>query len=181
MPLEIDEGSGGITSSPVEDEADGSVAPPPTPMPTTEPRARPECVAESCNGRDDDCNGAVDDVPPVPCPGGGERYCIAGRLSECPVRCEGCLPGSERVCFKSYCTYWGAQTCAADGRTFGVCREHGVPGECEDIAFEHKDSPELEQCCIDNGYCCLDSYDLDGDGDRQDMLGQCDEVMCISD
>lgn len=141
----------------------------------------PNCVPhdETCNGKDDDCNGQVDDgIAPVPCPGGGERYCVAGRMSACPTRCETCVPGSERVCFLSYCTYWAAQVCAADGRSFGVCRERSVPSECRSVAEQHKDSPELEQCCIDNGYCCRDEYDLDNDGNRSEMLGQCDDVSC---
>ena len=39
-------------------------------------------------------------------------------------------------------------------------------------------SPELEECCIDNGYCCVDEFDLDNDGDRTEMLGRCEAVMC---
>jgi hypothetical protein len=99
-------------------------------------------------------------------------------MSACPARCETCLPGSERVCMLSYCTFWGIQTCTADGRSFGRCREHEPPPECRDIAREHRDSRELEQCCLDNGYCCLDRHDLDGDGNRSEMLGRCDEVLC---
>jgi hypothetical protein len=141
-----------------------------------------ECIPEQelCNGRDDDCNGRVDDdLAPIPCPGGGERWCIAGRYSACPTRCDLCIPGSERVCFLSYCTYWATQTCAADGRSFGTCREHEVPPECESTADRHKSSRELEQCCIDKGYCCLDEHDIDRDGNRSEMLGACGEVSCV--
>jgi len=136
---------------------------------------------ELCNGVDDDCNGLVDDgIVPVPCPGGGSRYCVAGKMSECPKRCEACLPGGTRVCLTSYCTYWGVQTCAADGRAFGYCREETVPKECAGVAEDKKRSPELEQCCLDKGYCCLDEFDLDGDGDRTEMLGRCESVRCGS-
>ena len=135
-------------------------------------------TAEICNGVDDDCNGEVDDLAPIPCPGGGSRYCVAGRLSACPERCDVCLPGSERVCFLSYCLYWGTQACAADGKSFGPCREDKPPAECDAVARDHKDSPELEQCCVDNGYCCADTHDLDADGNRSEFLGRCDEVTC---
>ena len=140
----------------------------------------PECdpEPEACNGRDDDCDGQVDDLPGEPCPGGGFRYCVAGRLSECPRSCEVCVPGSIRICQNAYCTYWGEQECAADGQGFGPCREGFPPPRCERIAFREHNSPELERCCIDDGYCCLDLHDLDRDGDRRDMVGACDGVRC---
>jgi hypothetical protein len=150
--------------------------PPPVPEPVT-PGCQPR--AEVCNGADDDCDGKVDeDLAPIPCPNGGSRYCVAGRTSECPRVCDVCRPGSRRICFISYCTYWGHQTCASDGRSFGLCREAPVPPECDSIASAKKKSPELERCCIDNGYCCLDEFDLDGDGDRTEMLGRCGAVTC---
>jgi hypothetical protein len=141
----------------------------------------PNCTptTETCNGKDDDCNGQVDDgVPPIPCAGGGSQYCVAGGFSACPQRCETCIPGSERVCFLSYCTYWATQKCAADGRSFGTCRERHVPAACASASDRYKESPELEQCCIDHGYCCHDDYDLDRDGNTDEMLGSCDEVSC---
>lgn len=133
---------------------------------------------ETCNGRDDDCNGVVDDLPPQRCPGAGSRFCVAGRLSECPRRCDVCVPGSVRVCENSFCSYWGEQECAADGQGFGNCKEAVPPPECMDIAKKHHDSKQLEQCCIDNGYCCLDDQDLDGDGNRREMLGACEDIAC---
>jgi len=140
--------------------------------PTCSPRA------ETCNGMDDDCNSAVDDVEPSPCPGGGARYCVAGRLSECPKRCEVCVPGSVRICQNPFCTFWGEQECAADGQGFGNCREANPPPECASVAKRHQNSRELEQCCLDNGYCCVDEHDLDGDGIRREMLGACGDVSC---
>lgn len=153
----------------------------PPPSGSADPgRPSPSCTPrdEICNGRDDDCDGDVDEVTPVPCPGGGERYCIAGKMSECPHRCDVCIPGSRRVCFLSYCTFWGEQTCAADGRSFGRCREDPVPRECQDVSDTHQNSPQLEQCCLDNGYCCVDEFDLDGDGNHRELLGRCDDVLC---
>jgi hypothetical protein len=151
------------------------------PTPPTVGSATGVChpAPEVCNGVDDDCNGKVDDgLATIPCPGGGSRYCVAGRWSACPERCDVCVPGSQRVCFLSYCLYWGVQTCAADGKDFGPCREQKPPFACNGVAEDHKDSPELERCCIDNGYCCADEHDLDGDGDRSEFLGRCDEVLC---
>ncbi len=155
---------------------DGQLVDPPPPPPPIVPGCEP--TEEVCNGVDDDCNGEVDEVAPLPCPGGGDRYCVAGRFSECPSRCETCMPGTERVCFISYCTYWGVQTCAADGRAFSACREKDAPQVCRSVVNEDGNSPELEQCCLDNGYCCVDEFDLDGDGNKREMIGQCDEVEC---
>jgi hypothetical protein len=39
-------------------------------------------------------------------------------------------------------------------------------------------SPELEECCIRAGHCCLDAFDLDNDGDRGEALGRCEAVSC---
>lgn len=146
-------------------------------VPSDEP---PLCEpsAEECNGRDDDCNGAVDDLQAEACPGGGFRFCVAGRLSECPKRCEVCVPGSVRICQNPFCTFWGEQECAADGQGFGNCREADPPPECAAVARKHEESRELEQCCIDNGYCCLDEHDVDRDGNRREMLGACEDIAC---
>src|SRR5580704_2240208 len=38
-------------------------------------------------------------MPPIPCPGGGYEYCVAGQYSACPQRCGVCIPGSQQVCF----------------------------------------------------------------------------------
>jgi hypothetical protein len=133
---------------------------------------------EACNGSDDDCNGAVDDLPAEACAGGGFRFCVAGRLSECPKRCEVCVPGSVRICQNPFCTFWGEQECAADGQGFGNCREANPPPECAAIARKYQESRELEQCCIDNGYCCLDEHDVDRDGNRGEMLGACGDIAC---
>jgi hypothetical protein len=155
-----------------------SAPPPPPPPPPIVPGCTPR--EEVCNNLDDDCNGQVDDgIPPVPCPDGGNRYCVAGKLSECPKRCEACIPGGRRICFVPFCTFWGHQTCSPDGRGFGACvEEKSVPADCEAIARSKQRSRELEQCCLDKGNCCLDEFDLDGDGDRTEMLGKCAGVQC---
>lgn len=147
------------------------------PVPVGEPST---CVptTETCNGRDDDCDGAVDDLPPTPCPGGGSSFCVAGKQSQCPRRCEVCVPGSVRVCQNPFCSFWGEQECAGDGQGFGHCREAEPPSECTAVAKKFEHSRELEQCCLDNGYCCLDEFDLNGNGDRREMLGACEDIAC---
>jgi hypothetical protein len=134
---------------------------------------------ETCNGVDDDCNGATDEAqPPIPCPDGGFRYCVGGHYSECPRRCEVCVPGSKRTCITSFCTFWGSQTCAPDGRSWSGCKESQPPPECKEVAERMMRSPELEECCFKNGYCCVDEFDRDGDGDRTEMVGRCESVTC---
>lgn len=171
-------GQGGLASgaagAPVKPDPPqaGAAGEPNTMVPSCEPRP------EVCNGADDDCDGRVDEVPPVACVGGGLQHCIAGQMSACPRRCETCVAGSVRICQNSYCTFWGEQECTADGQGFGPCREEQPPPECAGIARRHKDSPELEQCCIEAGYCCLDSHDLDHDGNRGELLGNCASVTC---
>ncbi len=122
----------------------------------------------------DPCAGA----PPIPCPGGGYKYCVAGAYSDCPQRCSVCVPGSRRVCLLAYCNYWGTQTCTADGQGFGYCVEASPPPECASIADQSHSSPALEQCCLDHGYCCKDTFDLNHNGDTNEQVGQCSGVVC---
>src|SRR5215204_5746655 len=95
--FEPPEGAGGtpgvdarsIPDAPLPDAA-APEPPPDSAIPGCEPGE------EVCNGRDDDCDGKVDEVPSIPCPAGGARYCVAGRMSQCPRRCDVCIPGSAR-------------------------------------------------------------------------------------
>jgi hypothetical protein len=145
-------------------------APPPTCVPTGD---------EKCNGLDDDCNGLVDDaIAPIPCPGGGKRLCISGAFSECPRSCHVCVPGSKRTCITSFCTFWGSQQCAKDGMSFGDCRESTPPPECAGVASRMMRSRELEECCINSGYCCVDEFDLNENNNTTEMLGRCESITC---
>jgi hypothetical protein len=165
-------------------EATPDLLPPPHDAPPAERppvEAGPVChpQPETCNGVDDNCDGKIDeDLPAIPCPGGGSRYCVSGRYSECPRRCEACLPGSVRECFTTLCTFWGTETCASDGRAFGACKEGKPPANCASAANGGTRTRALEDCCIAEGLCCVDEFDIDGDGDRTEMMGRCDTVMC---
>lgn len=142
-----------------------------------------EPEAERCDGVDNDCNGQIDDgLAPEPCEGGATfRFCVGGLLSACPRVCAVCRPGATRVCFPSYCTRWGEQECVADGLGWDSCSEQPAPLECqgEDDTWDAADdSPSAEQCCIDRGDCCVDHWDMDGDGDTSESMGDCEEVTC---
>jgi hypothetical protein len=153
----------------------------PPDLPIERPPDGPVCVPkdEECNGVDDNCDGRVDeDLPLIPCPNGGNRVCVGGSYSECPKRCQVCVPNSKRTCITSFCTFWGSQTCMDDGMGFSGCKESQPPPECRSVANKMMRSRELEMCCIENGFCCVDEFDLDGDGDNTEMLGRCESVTC---
>ena len=165
---------GGLDAAPGRpDGRDAAVLP-------ADPPCEPE--QERCDGRDNDCNGQIDEgLAPEPCESGGFQYCVGGSLSACPRVCAVCRPAAERVCFPAYCSRWGRQVCDADGLAWGPCRERPAPIECqgaEDTWDAADDNPETETCCVDRGDCCQDHWDIDGDGDTSESVGACDAVTC---
>lgn len=142
-----------------------------------EPEVIPGCEAEEelCDGLDNDCDDEVDeDIPPEPCPEGGASRCVMGRWSECPLEVTtACSPGSVRQCFDAYCTGWGVQVCNSSGSAFETCQEAAVPRNCEDEWGWAPHQLSTGECCIAEGFCCQDSWDIDGDGDFNDSVGTC--------
>ena len=148
---------------PLVTEDGGTAVPPPAPSAAPAPAPAPD----PCTSR-----------PPVPCPGGGFQYCVAGSYSACPQRCAVCIPGSQRVCFLGYCDHWGTQSCTSDGMSFGYCQEQSPPSACDSLAKADHESAALEQCCIDNGYCCADDFHLSDAGAGAEQAGRCGSVSC---
>jgi hypothetical protein len=93
---------------------------------------------ETCNGVDDDCDGAVDEELSEACPDGGRRVCTAGAWSPCE-QCNGADDDADgaidedlvRACVAN-CTPYGFQTCesaawtvCSPGRSFDMTLDRG--------------------------------------------------------
>lgn len=167
MDRVIDEDSG------VEEDVGIDSSLPPDPPPECEPED------EICDGEDNDCDGEIDeDIPPEPCEVSGSSRCVMGRWSECPDVCVGCVPGTVRQCFDAYCTGWGVQTCNESGNNWNSCQEASVPNVCDDGGGWVPTQPSTGQCCVDEGFCCQDYWDLDADGETDDSVGTCYGIDC---
>jgi len=111
---------------------------------------------EICNGKDDDCDDAVDEgIQPQPCPcGNGHEVCNNGDWVGCVDA--GCNVGTTRWCDDPQYCHWGIQTCEADpdgvGR-WGACTETtSRPDGCSSTIYD-------PDCCVSAGECCQDAFD----------------------
>lgn len=150
--------------------------------------ARPEqpsvcCLpstAEVCNGRDDDCNGTVDDTSTEPCYGGPEGTLGVGA---CKAGVMGCAPD-------------GSPACTGEVRPQAE-RCNGVDDDCDGTTDEdfnlQTDNAHCGQCsraCASTEACtsgtcqrraellCSDGVDNDGDGDPDCADLDCDNRDC---
>jgi hypothetical protein len=105
----------------------------------------------------------------------GDRQESVGACEEtlC-ARCE-CDEGMTRYC--GSWEGWGIQECVEDalGWTWGPCN-HNVPPEVCSSSMYYDVS--AERCCVDNGFCCADANDIDGDNDYGESQGLCPEPEC---
>ncbi len=96
--------------------------------------------------------------------------------SECCDECI-CVPGRARWCDDPRYSGIGIQPCAESGLEWGACHEASyTPVACDDVEFWY--SPAYERCLIDAGECAQDMWDLDGDGDTWESLGDCADIVC---
>ena len=88
-----------------------------------------------------------------------------------------CRPGAVRFCDTPVMCRWGIQECNDATLDWGPCIETtSIPMEC--VAIDGWYSPGAERCCINGGHCCQDMWDIDGDGDTWESLGDCTDITC---
>ena len=95
--------------------------------------------------------------------------------SQVPPGCV-CVPGAVRYCDTPWFCNWGIQTCRSNGWGWSSCLETRSPSPCGYDRGQYTE--RSQQCCVESGYCCQDYHDLDGDGDRLESVGNCEEPVC---
>jgi hypothetical protein len=113
------------------------------------------------DGVDNNCDGRVDED----C-FSGEDGCV-------------CTPNAWRYCdTPDYCL-WGKQVCDEDGMAWGPCLETtDIPAACAAISEWY--SPAAQACCVAQGRCCQDMWDLNFNGDTWESLPDgCPQIECV--
>ena len=118
---------------------------------------------ERCDGRDNNCDGAVDNIPEcAPEPAIENRENPELRPFEDPLRCEGTAdcPNDRPICEEGVCVecIHDVLSCADESRP--ICGEDGVCRGCVDS----NDCSQERVCDADTGRCIQCNGDLDCDG-----------------
>ena len=154
-------------------------SPPELPPP---PPDGPVCVpkGETCNGADDDCDGRGrrEDRPRSPAPTAATASASAATTPNARAAARSACRAASAPASRRSARSGAPRRAPTTGMSFGACKESHAARACREIANRMMRSPELEECCIDNGYCCVDEFDLNNNGDRTEMLGRCEAVMC---
>lgn len=119
-----------------------------------------------------ECDGGSGPEPEV-CDDGIDQSC-SGADEDCCIpypECV-CVPGAVRYCDEPGYCYWGTQVCRDDGLGWGTCTEISPPAGCETHHIYNV------ECCISIGGCCQDFWDIDGDGDNMESMGDCSDIAC---
>jgi hypothetical protein len=82
-----------------------------------------------------------------------------------------CVPGAARYCDDPIYCRWGIQYCNDAGTAWGTCVETDPPEGCSGMMYD-------VSCCVTVGACCQDYFDIDTDGDNQESMGECIDILC---
>ena len=132
-----------------------------------DPDAAPDLDADLEPDADDaEADSAVDAA--VDSDGDGDDGDVDTHLESCV-----CQPGANRYC--STPDGLGTQRCNDNGDGWGACDESTTPDACLGLT---PGSLELFLCVLHENACLEDWPDADRDGDRDESLGRCYEVIC---
>lgn len=132
--------------------------------------------AETCNGADDDCDGAIDEGNP-----GGGGACVTGLLGVCGPGTNQCIGGGitcqqnvaaapAEVCFNGADDDCNGMVDDGCGCPFGLCDMPGMPqvNGCD---------PCVTSVCAADPFCCGTAWDGLCVGQVESVCGQAD---CVS-